>query len=151
MFCPSCKCEFRPRFARCEGCNEDLVESLSDVKSRSPPAASETDPLPGVRMADYCGFVDLDEARQARDRLREDEIRSEITIREAPGSSRGPRVEEEYWLRIDVNAYKQAVALLDYDAVDASASESQSCAQCGHTVAEGESFCPGCGAPFEAD
>jgi hypothetical protein len=29
-FCPSCKCEYRPGFARCSDCDMELVESLSD-------------------------------------------------------------------------------------------------------------------------
>lgn len=29
-FCPSCKCEYRPGFARCSDCDMELVESLSE-------------------------------------------------------------------------------------------------------------------------
>jgi len=29
-FCPSCKCEYRPGFARCSNCDMELIESLSE-------------------------------------------------------------------------------------------------------------------------
>ena len=29
-FCPSCKCEYQPGFARCSDCDMELVESLSE-------------------------------------------------------------------------------------------------------------------------
>ena len=29
-FCPKCKCEYRPGFVRCNNCDADLVEALSE-------------------------------------------------------------------------------------------------------------------------
>jgi len=33
-FCPSCKCEYRPGFARCSDCDMELVESLPEENGK---------------------------------------------------------------------------------------------------------------------
>ena len=102
-------------------------------------------------MLDYCGFLGLDDARQARDSLRPQGIASEITIREVPGSPLDGPVREEYWLRVPAKAFRQVSLLLGYDAVssESEASGALECGQCGKVVAPEESFCAGCGARFE--
>jgi hypothetical protein len=162
MFCPECKDEYRPGFTRCATCNVDLVQSLAAGASK--PAAAKTGagslpagvPLPS--MAEYCGFVALDEARRARDVLRTEAIGSEIVIRESAQSPPdGPAV-EEYWLRVDRNRYRDVVRLLGYDeaAAEVEADEEEvednfDCGACGGSVAADERFCPHCGARFEDD
>ena len=110
MFCPTCKDEFRPGFTRCGACSVDLVESLSAPASRpAPPPPAVAGP---VHLADYCGFLSLEEAREARDRLRADRIRSEIVIREAPEAPLDHPVSEEYWLRVDAARLREVASVL---------------------------------------
>lgn len=155
MFCPVCKDEFRSGFTRCVGCGVDLVESLDGAPSPSAGGTPVRETPPAqlyVPMVEYCGFLGLDEARQARDRLKEEKIRSEIVIRESPGSFATERVEEEYWLRVERDRYKQAVEHLGFDeAAPAGSDDTFQCGECGAEVASEESFCPKCGARFEDD
>lgn len=106
MFCPTCRDEFRAGFTRCARCEVDLVSEL--------PPEREADPPPQVpaRLADYCGFLVLDDAREARDRLREQQIMSEIVIREAPGTDPDGPFSEEFWLRVDAGRYGEVHAVL---------------------------------------
>lgn len=99
MFCPSCKSEFRPGFTRCASCGVDLVEDLDGAADA--PSAREMPPRPvtpgaAAPMVSYCGFLQLDDAREARARLREAGVSSEIVIRDAPEDPGA----EEYWLRV---------------------------------------------------
>lgn len=151
MFCPQCQDEFRPGFTRCARCNVDLVEDLSQASrpEEAPPAEAD---LP-VRLVEYCGFVALDDARQARDELRAKRIDSEILIRARPDVGRNGPVEEEFWIRVDSSRLREATAILgappEVEDDDASESGSFACGECGATVAEDETFCAGCGARFE--
>ena len=145
MLCPVCKDEFRPGFSRCEPCNVDLVEDLSQVQPRSSEAPGE--PPTQIRVTDYCGFLSLDEARGARELLKQHAIRSDILIRELAAEAEGP-LKEEYWLRVEAERFTQVASLLGYDAVEASDDE-VACSECGHGVKAEESFCPGCGARFD--
>jgi hypothetical protein len=151
MFCPSCKDEFRPGFTRCATCDVDLVDSLAEVraapavdKPRKSPAAGQPAVVP---MTEYCGFLTLDEARGARATLKEHAIRCEIVIRELPDST-----EEEFWLRVERDRYREVFAVLGFDEHEHNAyDDTFSCGECGHEVAAAESFCPKCGARFEDD
>jgi hypothetical protein len=129
-------------------------------------------------MADYCGFLALDEAREARDRLAAQGIRAEIAIREAPAA--GGEGGEEYWLRVDASRYALVPEILGFDAeegqesVEADPGEGAvtgrfrsrliqparvteddprggpfECSECGQHVAGDEPFCPSCGLRFE--
>jgi hypothetical protein len=155
MFCPVCKDEFRPGFTRCAGCDVDLVESLEPGGTPSVAPGKEGKPAPAVQlyvpMVEYCGFLGLEEARAARDRLKEERIRSEIVIREAPASLERTVVEEEFWLRVERDRYKEAAGLLGFDEAPSAGGESFQCDQCGTEVAAQETFCPECGAHFEDD
>jgi hypothetical protein len=149
MFCPSCKDEFRPGFTHCAACNVDLVEDLSQVREKGPDKPAP--PMP-VRMAEYCGFFSVDDAREARDRLRQKQIRSDIVIREAPDAPLDQPIEEEYWLRVDASMFRQASALLDQEdpvEEDAAVAETFKCSECGHSVNTEETFCAKCGARFD--
>jgi hypothetical protein len=114
MFCPVCKDEFRPGFTRCAACDVDLVEDLSAVRHvvSDLPAAEEGGDF---SLADLCGFITLDEARDARDSLHTQGILSEIVIRGAPGVKPGEPIEEEYWLRVEHRRFPVAARLLGCD------------------------------------
>ena len=133
----------------------DLVESLSAAPSEPVKPQPSSAPL---RLADYCGFFELDEAREARERLREKEIRSEIVIRDAPASEGTDSIEEEYWLRVDATRMAESIAALGFEATagdegDAAAATGDGagfdCGECGHSVREEDTACPGCGARFD--
>jgi len=113
MFCPVCKDEFRPGFTRCAGCDVDLVDRLDpvDEPTAGPPVHDDALPAP-VRMADYCGFFHLDDARDARERLRREGISSDILIREIPADSPGDPPVEEFWLRVDAAQARRVEALI---------------------------------------
>ncbi len=113
MFCPQCHCEYRPGFERCANCDVALVADLAEVEEHD---RKPTRPrvAPG-RMADFCGFLGLDEAREARDKLRAAGIDSEIAVREAPDSDPEGPVEEEYWLRFSPADARQATAILGFE------------------------------------
>jgi len=151
VFCPSCKDEFRPGFTRCARCNVDLVDDLD----RAAPSRSAPQPAPAypVRMAEYCGFLSLDDARHARDRLRHERIRSEIVLREPPDVDWNGPVREEAWLRVEAARLREVAVLLgDIPELEVEGEADEAtfeCGNCGHDVAEDESFCPKCGARFE--
>jgi hypothetical protein len=151
MFCPKCKDEFRPGFTRCGRCNVDLVHDLAQVKQESPsPAAGPPAPL---RLIDYCGYLSLDDARGARDRLREVQVRSEIVVRESPDAALHQPVREEYWLRVDASCLRKIAEILGdiprAEEADTASESDFACGDCGQQVAEDESFCPKCGARFD--
>jgi len=166
MFCPICKDEFRPGFTRCAGCDVDLVESPGGSSTPSEGAAGAATAAVTAAaatcgtgtMIEYCGFVALDEARRARDLLRGEAIRSEIAIREGPGSVPGGELVEEYWLRVQGDRYRDVVRVLGFHEAQApdvaldvapDADDTFACGDCGADVSVNESFCPGCGARFE--
>jgi hypothetical protein len=151
MFCPVCKDEFRAGFTRCGACNVDLVDSLSGsaatLLEESPKEETAAGQPALVSMMEYCGFLTLNEARDARGRLKEKSIRSEILIRETSDSSG-----EEYWLRVERDRYREVFALLGFDEHEPNTyDDTFSCAECGNEVAAAESFCSKCGARFEDD
>jgi hypothetical protein len=149
MICPVCRDEYRKGFTRCATCSVDLVETL-DAAAPTTPARSQAPPAPGAQASDgptveatlpYCGFLALDEARHARQSLRDRGVRSLIVITE---SAEG----EEFWLRITPEDVKAAVAVLGRHEVAASADESFNCSACGATVGPQDRACPGCGLEF---
>jgi len=112
MYCPSCKSEFRPGFTRCVSCGVDLVEDLDAASPQTTGTGAPAPTLTGgvsAPMVSYCGFLDLDEAREARERLRGAGIRSEIVIRDAPEEPE----KEEYWLRVPHSRVDQVTNVLD--------------------------------------
>lgn len=144
MFCPQCQGEFRAGFTRCGRCNVDLVEAL-----QKPEPAHRPPPPNPLRMADYCGFFSLDDARTARTKLRELQIRTEVVIREQPGADLLAPVEEEYWIRVDASRIREVSMVLDNPTAAAPADDTFACSDCGKDVAGEESSCPHCGARFE--
>lgn len=151
MFCPKCKDEFRQGFTRCGRCNVDLVEELGPTEPEAY-ASADAPPAP-VRLAEYCGYFSLDEARHARDLLRERRIRSDIVVREPPGAAWDEPVREEYWLRADISRARDIPAILGPPPSVEDATEGEdtgfACGDCGQKVAADETFCPECGARFD--
>jgi len=150
MFCPACKDEFRAGFTRCASCDVDLVDSLSAVPQAAPQPVQGGSTRPAVaRMVDYCGFFSLDDARDARRKLKAKGILTEIAIRDMPGLDDD---DEEYWLRIEASHIAQVTKLVGFDpASDATGDESFRCDSCGESVSAQESFCSHCGARFDED
>ena len=145
MFCPKCEGEFRAGFTRCERCNVDLVDELKPKTDETLPPRAPTS------VAEYCGFFALDDAREARNRLREHEIVSDIVIRDVPGGAPSEPPHEEFWLRVDRNRYREAHAIIG-DLGESQPVEREDdfeCGDCGKRVAAQESSCPGCGARFD--
>ncbi len=158
MFCPSCRSEYRSGFTRCADCEVDLVDDLNATTAEPAPAPAPAPAPhpPGEPMLEYCGFFAIDEARQARDQLWLQGIRSEILIREAPDSDRNLPPREEFWLRVGRSQLQRAATILGYDEEEEAAetesfgTETIACPACGKPVASDESFCASCGARFES-
>jgi hypothetical protein len=148
VFCPTCRDEFRSGFEHCARCNVDLVESLDDAPRQQ--ASVEPPIAMPLRMAEYCGFFDLNDARESRDRVRAKSVRADIIIREPLDADLSRPAKEEYWLRVEAAQMRQAQAILGVDeAEEPRDSDTFKCSDCGRTVAAEESFCAGCGARFE--
>jgi hypothetical protein len=174
MFCPRCKDEFRAGFTRCASCNVELVDDLTAVPAELEAAARPRAVRPPPAMVDYCGFLSLEEARDARERLRAEDIRADISIRDGEAEPI-----EEYWLRVEASRYAAASAVLGFEAsepegeADATSSigrfapkvlkpagagqvaeeraqgETIRCSECGEKISADEPFCPSCGLRFE--
>jgi len=149
MFCPRCQSEYRAGYTRCVPCEIELVESLEAVVADEAPIDLVA-PAVAENLADYCGFLDLEEARDARNRLLAESIGCEIAIRtSSPGSA-----EEDYWLRVDRAAAKHVAVLLgDLTAPEPAAADSTDdktirCSKCRAPVQEEESYCANCGTRF---
>jgi hypothetical protein len=144
MFCPKCRDEYRAGFTRCATCQVDLVAELK-AEAAAGPARLRGAPE-RVSLVEYCGFLALDEAQDARARLRALGIRSELVVRDATDASDG----EEYWLHVDRDRLAEVTRELGYDAVEPTESDGAfHCGECDATVPEDATSCPGCGARFE--
>jgi len=148
MHCPVCKSEFREGFTRCESCDVDLVHEIQAEE----PATSAPKPMAPGLLVDYCGFLSLEDAREARDQLRRDRLPSEIVIRDLAGEDPWAPAKEEYWIRVPSKGFRAVDAILGEPVtqeVGSEPGESVACSDCGKTVGPEESFCPHCGAKFD--
>jgi hypothetical protein len=148
MFCPVCRDEYRPGFSRCATCDVTLVEALDAPAARQAPTPTVEIVAEEV-MENFCGFLTLEEARQARDTVRGAQLPAEILIRDAAKAADVP-VAEEYWLRVRPRDFRAVAGLVGYDAVDTSGDDDTfGCSACGATVHASDEACPGCGLRFE--
>ena len=147
MICPVCRDEYRPGFTRCATCSVDLVETLDTARPQTSAASPASAPAVGavalaVEMTvPFCGFLSLDEARQAREALRAKGVRALIVITE-------PHGDEEYWLRVAPADVRATTAVLGPPEEVESRGESFNCSACGTTVGPSDTACPGCGLEF---
>lgn len=155
MFCPRCRDEFRPGFTRCAACDVDLVRDLSAAGSAGVVGQPAVPPPNPVRLTQYCGFLSLDDAREARDKLRERRIRSEIVLREAPGASFDEPVEEEAWLHVETSRLAEVGKILPEPVLavgeDDLGEPAATCGECGASLRPETTACVNCGARFESD
>jgi hypothetical protein len=149
VHCPVCRDEYRPGFTRCATCDVDLVASLESPASARP-VALMTEVANEEATASFCGFLTLDEARGARDKLRAARLRAEILVCEAPGGDPSGPVREEYWLRVVPRDFRAVAALVGFEpAAAVEEHEPFACSACGATVGASDAECPGCGLSFE--
>ena len=154
MFCPVCHDEFRPGFTRCASCGVDLVASLdgSATAAPEPDQAPDDEPRsdPGEPAVNYCGFLDLESAREAKAALGRAGLRAEVLIRDADGIGG----KEEYWLRVPPSSFARAMGVLGYDESggatgDEAGEDEVLCSACGAVVDAEADRCSACGEPFE--
>jgi len=149
MFCPVCRDEYRPGFTRCTTCDVALVEAPDAVGQRKP-APILTEVAAEEATANFCGFLTLDEARHARDKVREALLPAEILIRNAPGTAADAPLQEEFWLRVRPRDFRAIVGLIGFEPVEtADTDDAFGCSACGATVHASDEACPGCGLRFE--
>jgi hypothetical protein len=125
----------------------DLVEQLDSVpETASGTAHGSPEAVMLEPKADYCGFLEMTEAREARDLLWGNGIPSEIVIRPATGCLPGSRLSEEFWLRVPARKVQAVIGLLGFDEEEGDRSEGRRCSGCGADLPGAERFCPHCGA-----
>ena len=157
MICPRCKHEYRPGFTRCGTCQVDLVEE--DALVEPEPVQRETqvriDSATMAELLPFCGFLTLEEARQAREQLRESGIPADILIREIEMEQSAL---EEYWIRVPRRRFAEVADVLHEEPAGPDAkegngevheSESFACSACGEDVQGDAAACPHCGARFD--
>ena len=164
MICPECHSEYRAGFTRCATCEVDLVEVVPREPRRDVAAEHPDEPVDEgtpIEPVQYCGYLSLEDARQARDELREHRIRSHILVAEPPRSDLDEPAREEYWLlvprrhlgRVDAILGHPADEQVEADAGEPAAAEGNgetfACSACGADVDVTATSCPRCGARFE--
>lgn len=146
MFCPVCRDEYRPGFTRCATCDADLVESLDSEPATESRPSRESKPIQEP-TSPYCGFLSLEEAREAKRRMREGGFHAEVLIRDGH-DEHGSEI-EEYWLMIPARAFKAAQGIVGFDQAEMKDDDEVLCSVCDKPVPEDASTCPHCGARFE--
>lgn len=150
MFCPVCRCEYRPGFSRCATCEVDLVPNLDGAPSPARRPATMTAAAPRSEgRVQFCGFQVLDEAQQARGQLHERGIGSDILIRQATDEDGDESDRDEYWLLVGPSDFRAAQGILGYDLDEAGSGDTVFCSSCGEAVDPSDDACPHCGEKFE--
>ena len=149
MFCPECRDEYRPGFTRCATCDAALVASL-DARKPETPSPVLAGAAPEGTLAAFCGFLTIEEARQARNKLRGAKLPADILIREEPGATSVSTLKEEFWLRVRPTDFAVVEGLIGFEpAAAAGGDDTFGCSACGVTVHASDEECPGCGLRFE--
>ena len=156
MICPECKSEYRSGFHRCATCNVDLVEedALAGEKEVAVEPPARMDPAMESDLFPFCGFLSIEDARHAREDLRDAGIPADILIREV-GSAEATT--EEYWLRVPRRRFAEVADALHEEPVeeekggngDMGAGDTFACSECGEDVPSDADVCPNCGARFD--
>ena len=159
MICPRCKHAYRAGFTRCATCQVDLVDeaSLAEPEPEQPQreARPSMDATTMAELLPFCGFLTLDEARHAREELREAGIPADILIREAETDE---ETLEEYWIRVPRRRFAEVADVLHEAPVETEEkegngevheSETFACSACGEDVEGDADACPHCGARFD--
>jgi hypothetical protein len=148
MFCPVCHDEYRPGFTRCATCDVDLVEAVGALPAAKP-AAVLSEVAAEEAVVNFCGFLHLEEARTARDKVLAARRRADILICEAPRSRPDDPFKEEYWLRVAPRDFRAVADLVGFEPSAATEEdESFVCSACGASVPSAAAECPGCGLGF---
>jgi hypothetical protein len=158
VICPRCKHEYRAGFTRCATCQVDLVDedSLAEPEPVHRESHSSIDASTMAELLPFCGFLSLEEARHARDQLRQSGIPADILIRE---SETEQEVLEEYWIRVPRRRFSEVTDVLHEDPAEPEEkegngevheSETFACSACGEDVEGDADLCPHCGARFDA-
>lgn len=110
MLCPECHGEYRRGITQCAICDVALVERLTEELPHpdpQSPAGPADAARPGrVEHVDLIGYVDLDNARAARAKLKEAGIPCELVVREiepSPHETAAPQATaaaDEFWVRV---------------------------------------------------
>ena len=157
MICPRCKHEYRAGFTRCATCQVDLVDedALAEPEPVRGESRSSMDANTMAELLPFCGFITLDEARQAREQLREANIPADILIRELETDQ---EVLEEYWIRVPRRRFAEVADVLHEEPAEAAEKEGNgevhagdtfACSACGQDVEGDADACPHCGARFD--
>jgi hypothetical protein len=157
VICPNCKHEYRAGFARCATCHVDLVEedSLAEPEPEVRESHSTIDAVTMAELLPFCGFLTIDEARHAREQLRESGIPADILVREA--ETEEERL-EEYWIRVPRRRFAEVTDVLHEEPTEAEEKEGNgevhdgdafACSACGEEVQGDVDVCPHCGARFD--
>ena len=115
------------------------VKSSHSASAAAPAVQAEPTSL-------YCGFLSLEEARDAKRRMRGAGFHAEILIRDGRDAD-GHEI-EEYWLLIPPRAFTAAQRIVGFDHAE-TAVEEVLCSVCDRPVREDADACPHCGARFE--
>lgn len=150
MFCPVCRDEYRSGFTQCGTCDVALVETLqATAPPPKAPVLAETH-VEEAATGNFCGFLTLDEAQEARRKVRAARLPAEILIKDAPKASPDAPQQDEFWLRVRPADFAAVVALIGFEPADTVAGEETfSCSACGETAHSSDEACPGCGLRFE--
>jgi hypothetical protein len=149
MYCPNCRDEYRPGFTRCATCDVPLVPSL-DAGTAAKPAAVLAEIAAEEDTANFCGFLTLEEARQAREQVQAAGMPAEILIKDAPAPTGDKPDHDEYWLRVRPRDFRAVIGVVGFEPPSASDGDgSFGCSACGAMVPADAETCPGCGLRFE--
>jgi hypothetical protein len=158
VICPECKSEYRPGFHRCSSCNVDLVDEDTFVEpseAAHEPHTNRMDPHTEADLFPFCGFLSIEDARHAREDLREAGIPSDILIREAASAE---ETVEEYWIRVPRRRFAEVADVLHEEPAEAErkggngelgGGDTFACSECGEDVPADADVCPSCGARFD--
>lgn len=150
MFCPVCRDEYRSGFTRCGTCDVALVETLEAKEPGRPSPVVAEIPVEEEASANFCGFLTLEEATDARNKLRAAKLPAEILIKDTPKASPDAPAQEEFWLRVRPADMRAVAALIGFEPAEAPAGDDTfACSACGATVHPSDDACPGCGLRFE--